>query len=163
MKSKNLVKKKKEKVIYKKLEETESKHTDVSKCFETDPLLKRKKPKKKLVVYNGNGDMFNTEKPQTDEITNIFREIFETDNQGTAKECPPCSLVKSFTEEEFNIVSKKLKNAKSPNKGKGNAEYIKYALPLTHQIIADILSKNVKTVNYLEVLKKGLHLYENPP
>ena len=62
------------------MEETESKHTGVSKCFETDRLLKRKKAKKKLVVYNGNGDMLNTEKPQTDEITNIFREIFEIDN-----------------------------------------------------------------------------------
>ena len=63
MKSKTLVKKKKEKVIWKELEETESKHTGVSKCFETDRLLKRKKAKKKLVVYNGNGDMLNTEKP----------------------------------------------------------------------------------------------------
>ena len=55
-------------------------------------LLKRKKPKKKLIVYKGNGDMLDTEKQQTDEITNFFREIFEKDNQGTAKEYPPCSI-----------------------------------------------------------------------
>ena len=56
-------------------------NTDVSKCFEAVHLLKRKKPKKRLIVYNGNGDMVNTEKQQTDEITNFFREIFEKDNQ----------------------------------------------------------------------------------
>ena len=91
--------------------------TDVSKCFEAVHLLKRKKPKKRLIVYNGNGDMVNTEKQQTDEITNFFREIFEKDNQGTAKEYPPCSMKKPFTEEEISMASRKLKNRKSPGIG----------------------------------------------
>ena len=59
---KELVKKEKENIIEKKLEEIESKHTDVSKFFEAVRLLKRKKPKKRLIVYNGNGDMVNAEK-----------------------------------------------------------------------------------------------------
>ena len=37
-----------------------------------------------------------------------------------------------------------------------NAEYIKYALGTTHQIIADILRKSVGTDDYLEILKKGI-------
>ena len=56
------------------MEEIESKHTDVTKCFEAVRLLKRKKPKKRLIVDSGNGDMVNTEKEQTDEITNFFRD-----------------------------------------------------------------------------------------
>ena len=59
---KELIKKEKEKVKEKELEEIESKHTDVTNCFEVVHLLKRNKPKKKLIVYNGNGDMVNTEK-----------------------------------------------------------------------------------------------------
>ena len=61
--------------------------------------------------------MVNTEKQQTDEITNFFREIFEKDNQGTAKEYPPCSMKKPFTEEEISMASRKLKNRKSPGIG----------------------------------------------
>ena len=85
--TKGLIKKEKEKVIEKELEEIESKHTDVSKCFEALLLLKGKKPKKKLMVYNGNGDMVNTKK-QTDEITNFFRKIFEKDDQRNSIETP---------------------------------------------------------------------------
>ena len=59
---KELVKKEKENIIEKKLEEIESKHTDVSKFFKAVHLLKRKKPKKRLIVYNGNGGMVNAEK-----------------------------------------------------------------------------------------------------
>ena len=79
---KEVMKKEKEKVIDKESEEVKSKHTNVSKCFEAVPLLKRKKPEK-LIVYNGNGDIVNTEKQQTVEITDFFREILEKDNQGT--------------------------------------------------------------------------------
>ena len=42
--------------------------------------------------------MVNTEKQQTDEIINFFREKFEKDNQGTTKEYPPSSMKKPFTE-----------------------------------------------------------------
>ena len=69
---KELIKKEKEKIIEKELEEIASKHTDVSKCFEAVRLLQRKKPKKRLIVYNGNGDMVNTEKQQADEITKFL-------------------------------------------------------------------------------------------
>ena len=47
---KELIKKKKEKIIGKELEEIKSKHTDASKCFEAVGLLKRKKPKKKRLI-----------------------------------------------------------------------------------------------------------------
>ena len=60
-------------IIEKELEEFEPKHTDVSKCFEAVRLLKRKKSKRRLIVYNRNGDMVNIEKQQTNEITNFFR------------------------------------------------------------------------------------------
>lgn len=91
------IKKEKENNIQSKLEEFESRDTDVSKCFEVVRLLKRKTPKKKLlIVYNGNGNIVNTEKQQTDEITTFFREIFGKDNQGTTKEYPPSSIKKTF-------------------------------------------------------------------
>ena len=48
--------------------------------------------------------MVNTEKQQADEILNFFREIFEKDNQGTAKEYPPYSMKKFFTEEEIRFL-----------------------------------------------------------
>ena len=54
---KELIKKEKEKIIEKELEEIKSKHTDVSKCFEAVRLLKRKKPKKRLIICNRNGEM----------------------------------------------------------------------------------------------------------
>ena len=54
---KELIKKEKEKIIEKELEEIKSKHTDVSKCFEAVRLLKRKKPKKRLIICNKNGEM----------------------------------------------------------------------------------------------------------
>ena len=76
--------------------------------FEVVCMLKRKKRKKKMIVYKGNGDMVHIEKQQTDEITNFFREIFEKDNQVIAKEYPPCSVKKPFTEQEISIASKKL-------------------------------------------------------
>lgn len=82
---KKLIKKEKENVIESKLEKVESRHTDFSKCFEAVRLLKRKIPKKKLIVYNGSDDIVNTEKQRTDEITNFFREMFEKDNQGTTQ------------------------------------------------------------------------------
>ena len=129
---KELIKKEKEKIIEKELEEIASKHTDVSKCFEAVRLLQRKKPKKRLIVYNGNGDMVNTEKQQADEITNFFREIFEKDNQGTAKEYPPSSMKKPCTKEEISMASKKLINGKSPSIDNMHAEYIKYAPGTTH-------------------------------
>ena len=133
-----------------------SKHTDVSKCFEEVRLLKRKNPKMRLIVYNGNGDVVNTENQQTDETTNFFREIFEKDNQGTAKECPLCSIKKPFTEEEISMTSKKLRNGKSPAIDSMYAEYIKYSPETTHQIIADIFRKRVETDDYLEILKEGI-------
>ena len=68
---KELIKKEREKLIEKELEEIESKHADVSKCFGTVRLLKRTKPK--LIVYNVNGDMVNTEKQKTHEITKFFK------------------------------------------------------------------------------------------
>ena len=76
--------------------------------------------------------MVNTEKQQTDEITNFFREIFEKDNQVTAKEYPPRSMRKPFTEEEYSMASKKLRNGKSPGIDNMYAEYIKYAPGTTH-------------------------------
>ena len=91
---KELIKKEKENVIESKLEKVESRHTDFSKCFEAVRLLKRKIPKKKLIVYNGSDDIVNTEKQQTDEITNFFREMFEKDNQGTTKGYPPSTIKK---------------------------------------------------------------------
>ena len=54
---KELIKKEKEKIIEKELEEIKSKHTDVNKCFEAVRLLKRKKPKKRLIICNRNGEM----------------------------------------------------------------------------------------------------------
>ena len=128
---KELIKKEREKLIEKELEEIESKHADVSKCFGTVRLLKRTKPK--LIVYNVNGDMVNTEKKQTHEITKFFREIFEKDTQSTAKEYPPCNMKKPFTEEEISIASKKLRNGKSPGIDNMYAEYIKYVPGATHQ------------------------------
>ena len=68
---KELIKKEREKLIEKELVEIESKHADVSKCFGVVRLLKRKKPK--LIVYNVNGDMVNTEKQKTHEITKFFK------------------------------------------------------------------------------------------
>ena len=68
---KELIKKEREKLIEKELEEIESKHADVSKCFGAVRLLKRKKPK--LIVYNVDGDMVNTEKQKTHEITKFFK------------------------------------------------------------------------------------------
>ena len=111
---KELIKKEKENNIESKLGEFESRHTDVSKCFGAVRLLKRKIAKNKLIVYNGNGNIVNTEKQQTDEITTFFREIFGKDNQGTTKEYPPSSIKKPFTEEETSIACKKLRNGKSP-------------------------------------------------
>ena len=49
---KELTKKEKEKAIEKELEKIESKRNDISKCFEAVRLLKRKRPKNKLIVYN---------------------------------------------------------------------------------------------------------------
>ena len=68
---KELIKKEREKLIEKELVEIESKHADVSKCFGAVRLLKRKKPK--LIFYNVNGDMVNTEKQKTHEITKFFK------------------------------------------------------------------------------------------
>ena len=152
---KELIKKGKKKVIEKELGEIESKHTDVSKCFE-EVRLKRKKPKKRLIVYNGNGDMVNTKKQQTDETTDFFREIFEKFNEGTAKEYPSCSMKKPFTEEGISMASKKLRNGKSPGNDNMYAEYTKYAQGTTHLIIMDILRKSVETDDYLEILKEGI-------
>ena len=146
------------------MKEILSKHTDFSKCFEAVRLLKRKNPKMRLIVYNGNGGVVNTEKQQTNEITNFFRGIFEKDNQGTAKECPLCSMKKPFTEEEISMTPKKLRNGKSPAIGSMHAEYIKYSPETTHQIIADILRKRVETDDCLEILKEGiLTLLQKPP
>ena len=54
---KELIKKEKGMIIKKELKEIEPKHTDVSRYFEAARLLKRKKPKKRLIVYNKNRDM----------------------------------------------------------------------------------------------------------
>ena len=89
----------------------------------------------KLTMYDGNGDMVNTEKQQTDEIINFFREIFEKDNQGTTKEYPTCNMKKPITEEEISMASKKLQNSKSPGIDNMYADYIKYAQEATHQIM----------------------------
>ena len=67
--------------------------------------------------------------------------MFEKDNQGTAKEYPPCSMKKPFTEEEVSVASKKLKNVKSPGTNNMYTEYIKYAPRKTQQIIVNILRK----------------------
>ena len=105
--------------------------------------------------------MVNTEK-QTDEISNFFREIFEKDNQGTAKEYPPSSLKKPVTEGKVIMASKKLRNGKSPGIDNMYAEYIKYAPGTTHQIITDVLRKSVETDDYQETLKESLlNLYQN--
>ena len=109
-----------------------------------------------MIVYNGNGDMVNREKQQTDEITNFFREIFEKNNQGNVKEYPPSVMKKLFTEEEISMASKKLRNCKIPGIDNMYAKYIKYAPERTHQIIADILRKSVETDDYLEILKEGI-------
>ena len=100
--------------------------------------------------------MVSTEKQQADEITNFFRELFERDNQGTAKEYPPCSMKRPLTEEEISMASKKLRNGKSPGINNMYAEYIKYAPGTAHQIIADILRKSAETDDYLEILKEGI-------
>ena len=99
--------------------------------------------------------MVNTEK-QTDEISNFFREIFEKDNQGTAKEYPPSSLKKPVTEGKVIMASKKLRNGKSPGIDNMYAEYIKYAPGTTLQIITDVLRKSVETDDYQETLKESL-------
>ena len=44
--------------------------------FEVVCMLKRKKRKKKMIVYKGNGDMVHTEKQQTDEITISLEKYF---------------------------------------------------------------------------------------
>ena len=44
--------------------------------FEVVCMLKRKKRKKKMTVYKGNGDMVHTEKQQTDEITISLEKYF---------------------------------------------------------------------------------------
>ena len=102
--------------------------------------------------------MVNTEKQLTDEIINFFREIFQKDKQGTAKEYTPCSMKKPFTEEEITIASKKLKMVKGNMYSIDNmyAEYIKYASGTSRLIITDILTKSVETYGYLEILKEGI-------
>ena len=70
---KELIKKEKEKIIEKEFEEIESKHTNISKRFEAMRLLKKKKTKNRLIIYNGNDNVVNTEKQQTNEIINFFR------------------------------------------------------------------------------------------
>ena len=57
--------------------------------------------------------MINIEKQQTDEITNFFREIFEKDNQGNAKEYPSCSMEKPFTEEDISLAPRNWKIVKA--------------------------------------------------
>ena len=97
------------------------------------------------------------EKESKNEITNFFRVIFEKDNQGTAKECPLCSMKKPFTEEEeISMTSKKLRNGKSLAIGSMYTEYIKYSPGTTHQIIADILKERVERDDYLEIVKEGI-------
>ena len=72
---------------------------------------------KKVIVYNENGDMVNTENELEDEITNFFREIFE---KGTTKEFPPCSM-KTLFREEISIATKKLRNGENPDIDSMNA------------------------------------------
>ena len=99
--------------------------------------------------------MVNTEKQQADEVTNVFRELFEKDNQGTAKQYSPCSTKRSSTE-EISIASNKLRNSKSLSLDNMYGEYIKYAPETTRQIIAGILRKSAETDDYLEILKEGI-------
>ena len=100
--------------------------------------------------------MHTMEKHQTDEISNFFREIFEKDNQGTAKECPPCSIKKPFTEKGISMASKKLRNGKNPGIDNMHTEYIlicpRNNTPNNHWYIEE----KCWTDDYLEILKEGI-------
>ena len=94
--------------------------------------MKRKKPRKKLKVYNSKGELINSERQQVKEITNLFKETFEQENQGTLKHYPPCENPNPLTGVETHKAAKKLKKGRKPGIDYVYPEYLKYASMNVH-------------------------------
>ena len=126
------------------------------KAYEAVKMLKKRKPKKKLKVFDENGNMCNTEHQQVKILTGHFKNIFEKENQEEPTSYPPSENRPPFSLNEIKSAVKRLKNGKSPGVDDMNAEMLKHAPDEVHKAIAEILNKSVETDDYLKLLKIGI-------
>ena len=113
----------------KELEEIENNGHN-QKAYEAVKMLKKKKPRKKLKVFDESGNMCNTVHQQVKILTGHFRNVFE--NEEEKQEKTPCKNQPPFSLEEIKSAVQKLKNGKSPGIDEINAEMQKCRK--THQI-----------------------------
>ena len=137
----------------KELEEIENNGHN-QKAYEAVKMLKKKKPRKKLKVFDESGNMCNTVHQQVKILTGHFRNVFE--NEEGKQEKPPCKNQPPFSLEEIKSAVKKLKNGKSPGIDEINAEMLKHAPDSILKIIAEILNTSVESEDYLKILKVGI-------
>ena len=137
----------------KELEEIENNGHNL-KAYEAVKMLKKKKPRKKLKVFDESGNMCNTVHQQVKILTGHFRNVFE--NEEGKQEKPPCKNQPPFSLEEIKSAVKKLKNGKSPGIDEINAEMLKHAPDSILKIIAEILNTSVESEDYLKILKVGI-------
>ena len=142
-----------EEVMEKELEEIENNGHN-QKAYEAVKMLKKKKPRKKLKVFDESGNMCNTVHQQVKILTGHFRNVFE--NEEGKQEKPPCKNQPPFSLEEIKSAVKKLKNGKSPGIDEINAEMLKHAPDSILKIIAEILNTSVESEDYLKILKVGI-------
>lgn len=130
-----------ENLLEEELQGIEQKGT-TQKAYDAVKTLRKRKPKKKLKVFDTEGNLTNTEKEQVKIVTDIFKETFEIPDMEEPKQYPPCPNPHKFTKEEVQKLSQRLKNG-SPGIDNVKAEEIKYAPEEVHESIAEML-KNRK-------------------
>ena len=119
-------------------------------------MLKKKKQKKDLKVFDLQGNICNSDKQKVDILTDHFNNIFHKDDQELPENYPPSTNNPPFHQEEIKKAVHKLKNGKSPGIDYITAEMLKNSPGEIHDLIADILNTSVETEDSLSILKIGI-------
>ena len=132
-----------EEEMEKELQEIESKGGS-QKAYETVKLLKKKKPKKNLNIFDTRGNVCNTDQQKVDILTKHFNQVFHRDDQETPDFYPPCKNNPPFSLEEIKNATNKLKNGKCSGIDNVSAEMLKNSPDVIYNVVAESSIKVLK-------------------
>ena len=147
-----------EKELSKELEELENCKDNTHRYHQVMRRLKRRKPKKSIIVHDKDGQAVASESGKVEEITKYFEQVFKQELD-SLEEMPlnvPEKMDPPFTGEEIEKAVKKLKNNRSPGIDNINAELIKYGPKELTNLIAKVYNATAETGEYAEEIKIGV-------
>ena len=155
-KIRNILEHEKAEETLQQVKDIEAKHTDNTKMLQAVKAIRKKKPKKSLIIDKEDGSTTKDPKDQVKIIGIFFENFFNDKNYEEITNIPPTPMRVPFNPNEIKKAINKLKNGKSAGCDNIKAEQLKYGPDLVAETITEIINHMAETGEHPKEIKHGI-------